>query len=54
MSVEDAATLVRWYGRGIDQWLLRIDWGAQIYVVDRATFGLRSAPKIFNAVAHGL
>ena len=72
-SVEDAACLLRHYGKGalmakldlrsayrmvpvhpVDQSVLGLRWGGAT-VVDRALpFGLRSAPKIFNAVADGL
>ncbi len=37
-----------------DQWLLGISWNAHMYVDRALPFGLRSAPKIFNAVADGL
>ena len=72
-SVDDAACLLRHYGRGTlmakldlrsayrmvpvhphDQWLLGIQWGKHTYVDKALPFGLRSAPKIFNAVADGL
>ena len=72
-SVEDAANLVRRYGRGAamakldlrsayrmvpvhpqDQWLLGIEWESQVYVDRALQFGLRSAPKVFSAVADGL
>ena len=37
-----------------DQWLLGINWASKIYVDRALPFGLRSAPKVFNAVANGL
>lgn len=37
-----------------DQHLLGIEWKGQIYIDKALPFGLRSAPKIFSAVADGL
>ena len=37
-----------------DQPLLGISWGASVYLDAALPFGLRSAPKIFSAVADGL
>ena len=37
-----------------DQWLLGMSWKGQVYVDTCLPFGLRSAPKIFSAVADGL
>ncbi len=37
-----------------DQWLLGISWNAYTYIDKALPFGLRSAPKILNAVADGL
>ena len=37
-----------------DRWLLGMKWKEEIYVDSALSFGLRSAPKIFNAVADGL
>ena len=37
-----------------DRPLLGMEWGGQIYVDTALPFGLRSAPKIFNALADGL
>ena len=37
-----------------DRWLLGMKWKEEIYVDSALPFGLRSAPKIFNAVADGL
>ena len=37
-----------------DQWLLEIEWESQIYLDRALPFGLRSAPKVFSAVADGL
>ena len=34
-----------------DRWLLGIKWGDKVYVDNVLPFGLRSAPKIFSAVA---
>ena len=35
-----------------DQWLLGMAWDGALYVDTTLPFGLRSAPKLFNAVAH--
>ena len=37
-----------------DQWLLGMSWNNQLFVDTRLPFGLRSAPKIFSAVADGI
>lgn len=37
-----------------DHWLLRMFWKGQVYVDTCLPFGLRSAPKIFSAVADAL
>ena len=34
-----------------DQWLLGITWDNHIFIYTMLPFGLRSAPKIFNAIA---
>jgi len=34
-----------------DRWLLGLQWGGAVYVDTALPFGLRSAPKIFTAVA---
>ena len=35
-----------------DRWLLGMSWEGALYIDTVLPFGLRSAPKIFNAVAH--
>ena len=37
-----------------DRWLLGLQWNNKIYIDTVLPFGLRSAPKIFNAVADAL
>ena len=37
-----------------DQGLLAVKWGDEVYVDSALPFGLRSAPKIFTAVADGI
>ena len=34
-----------------DRWLLRMQWGEQLFVDTVLPFSLRSAPKLFTAVA---
>ena len=34
-----------------DRWLLGMQWNGQLFVVTMLPFGLRSAPKLFTAVA---
>ena len=37
-----------------DRWLLGMKWQGEVYVDSTLPFGLRSAPKIFTAIADGL
>ncbi len=37
-----------------DRWLLGMSWRGEIFIDTVLPFGLRSAPKIFNAVADAL
>ena len=37
-----------------DRWLLGMEWSGKIYIDTVLPFGLRSAPKVFNAVADAL
>ena len=37
-----------------DRWLLGMEWSGMVYIDTVLPFGLRSAPKVFNAVADAL
>ncbi len=37
-----------------DRWLISVQWGGHVYIDVALPFGLRSAPKIFTAVADAL
>ena len=52
MDIESAYRLIPVHPE--DRWLLAVRWEEKIYVDPMLPFGLRSAPKIFNAVADAL
>ena len=52
MDIERAYRMVSVHQQ--DRYLLGVQWEGQVYVDAALPFGLRSAPKIFNALADGL
>ena len=52
MDIESAYRMVPVHPQ--DRYLLGMQWEGQVYVDAALPFGLRSAPKIFNALADGL
>ena len=52
MDIERANRMVPVHPQ--DRYLLGMQWEGQVYVDAALPFGLRSAPKIFNALADGL
>lgn len=52
MDVESAFRIIPVHPA--DHHLLGMEWGGQLYIDTSLPFGLRSAPKIFNAAADAL
>ena len=52
LDIKDAYRIIPVYPA--DYWLLGISWRGNTYVDRALPFGLRSAPKIFSAVADAL